>query len=946
MKNCRNTEGSVLVLSLLLMSVLLMIGGILLSLTLTNFQAVFLTSSELITEYIAKAGIARTIHDLKENYSDHDQQLIEVEFGEGKYRIGTVTLVGQGIHEILIVSEGIKMTGQIDRVAIGARVKIDTPTDYTIFSEGDEYLRIYPGSSSIICTGPIHVNGSLYLRFAPYPYTMTDPRFLFIVKPTEVKGPTISTSNRIIYEGGIDTVGGLGTLEYPWQKTKLTAGIGKVTPSDIFDIKYEDIRWEGKTIVFGEATGMIEDDTVLHRGRLIALDHYPKNVITGPMPDITGDGILNDGEHGGYIIRVPRKEEITEETFKGYIDPAWKIENLQFTQVGTSKIGFANDAIERKEIIGPGKWDGSMGSINDSSMYTFNYSPPNREIKHLYYVRMKSNTIKYKDGTPVVAPARDLDPTTSNKWTVYTLDPPGTPDDTFTASKGTLTIKDANTWKKYHLTWFSSANMYAGYHADKYSFWKNAGEEKTIRFTDGVAMDREIRDFRFNTDYPLDSSEYYINKVDDEYSGSCTVTIAHINPEDYTFNANGVDTRFKLKKYHWVSWSPDGTGKNNAVKVNGVTQSEAPYYYGGNEYYDPSTGVPLTAGQQSTFLAGYDYHRYWDSSTNEFYVEFSTPPPNGVQILVTSGKWWFPRLAGGESPNNDSLQFRQYPPRWHTLILTDPYIEAIQIDLNSITKYTCPKSQLYPLGFADYNKNGVQDANEPGKYGVIYSKVPLVIKGTPKVPVTIVSEEDIYLQNINSEYPEDSPEVFPVGIVSRKVVWVLHGNENTKEAREVILNKVAIFTGGDSIFDYGGIGEGPMINLPIGSGWISNKTKFIGSLWKSKVNSNGENTVYKKVSNESGQVLNKIEISQQEPYVYIYDNNFYRNGNIITSYRYAPSFRSQPPPHFPIDFKTINLKMVMASSTENFFNKLSPYIVSQENITPEVYQLLLNEMEK
>ncbi|MFH1824864.1 MAG: hypothetical protein ABH873_06525 [Candidatus Firestonebacteria bacterium] len=144
---------------------------------------------------------------------------------------------------------------------------------------------------------------------------------------------------------------------------------------------------------------------------------------------------------------------------------------------------------------------------------------------------------------------------------------------------------------------------------------------------------------------------------------------------------------------------------------------------------------------------------------NEGIVKFG----NYDSITNTSGKGAIPP-AGAQIRATWSHVFNTPIEVW----LHKMY-QVVKIDLDKIDENNCPKDPNYP--------------DDETKFGVIYSKVPLHIMGTPKVPVTIVCEDDVWVGPINSrdrlneklepkglvdnDYADDSEEICPVGIICK-----------------------------------------------------------------------------------------------------------------------------------------------------------------------------------
>ncbi len=158
-------------------------------------------------------------------------------------------------------------------------------------------------------------------------------------------------------------------------------------------------------------------------------------------------------------------------------------------------------------------------------------------------------------------------------------------------------------------------------------------------------------------------------------------------------------------------------------------------------------------------------------------IELTTPPPYGADVL------------GFRPP---PLFIKKYPPMPNDGVYIDKEEEACILDL---------------------------DLSSPPRYGVIFSKLPLIVKGEAAFPTAILSTENIYLENINSKR-----EGKPVLIISGKGVWAF---QNTNE-NSIILNRVYICSPLDGIYLVKGKEEmpDPTINIFGGAFFSMEKNDF------------------------------------------------------------------------------------------------------------------------
>lgn len=986
-----NKKGSILILGLLVMAILLLIGGVFLSLTLINLSHINIDTETIQAFWIAYAGLERTIHDLKDDFGTHQQELIEFVFGEGKAKIGTVPLQQQGVREILIVSTGYKRKNSS---SIAGRVKIDSTTDYVLFSEGDIIIDSSGGVAdasgktynlgngwnysyqSYYFAGPMYINGNLKVRIIIR--TTAQTKIIF-AKSKDISGPALSLSGILFYyPPGVNT-GNMGSVVN--DLNGIAAGEADIrSNADRFLLTYDDFIWNGRRIDFGW------DDA----------DHYPTYTADpGSTIDMTGSRVFQDKYHSGYKIKIPYMEDITYEKYGNFVDNSWYIKDTNFSNFACKQISFTNDALLKKEIIATGKWDGV--SVPSSDDYTFDYSPSNRAIRNVYVV--KSNTTdKYMlYGGYSEQPYYN----TITQWLFLPLseyDPDGTNINTemmrkypsWTAENGVLTLKDT---RHEYINWLVHISSY-NYHYGRRRIELSASH--------GIPIDRKIKEVIFGAN---DGTPSY-GEGDNLVLGTAPVVGvdamvltqegASIPRRAIIFPKMHNATGNPATQYTWGSKFfrlyndtssylayPKNTYMEGESGSGGIISPPPLENTVGDDYdrdYPPSSpssdsftgtypfpSVSSEVGYYDVYVKDFGTNT-WNKKTKDIdytvpadgaYVSGGTTNPNSHYIQFVAGKEPVVNstiainrrhnLPGDNNPNSpdhpdpgkypEGFVFAKiYPPEKDCKILIDSLVEAVKINLDAIDKNNCPKDWRFPSGFQDYNKNGIQEQVEPGKYGIIYSKVPLVISGSPKVPVTIICEDDVYVQSINKKYAIDDLSAQPVGIISKKVIWIDHSAMNNNNAdtedKEVMLNKVALFTNATRLFHYGG--TAPSYGNPIDGFKYMNKTRLIGSLCIVQLNSKGEKTTSTDID---GNREAKYEGGVWSAVV----------GTDTKHQSYANSFRYDPPRHMPIDFKILTgRKGAAPSNAESFYTLLMPYANENKNklVPVEVYQQLLNELEK
>src|SRR3989339_37350 len=190
-----------------------------------------------------------------------------------------------------------------------------------------------------------------------------------------------------------------------------------------------------------------------------------------------------------------------------------------------------------------------------------------------------------------------------------------------------------------------------------------------------------------------------------------------------------------------------------------------------------------------------------------------TIPGNYFQVDYNSGKIIFGDGTKGLIPADGSVIKSIWSYDFDVSMGVRAYIQkkvrAVKLDLNQIDSNNCPRDP--------------RDPHNPNKYGIIYSEVPLVIMGVPKVPVTIVCRSDVYVGPINSNSldtnvdewwkiktvngTDDDIQFKPVGIISEGLIWfdftfapsypnpvINNSFRNSGSGKTLKLNKVALYS--------------------------------------------------------------------------------------------------------------------------------------------------------
>lgn len=389
------SKGSVLILSLLLMSLLLLIGGVFLSLTLSNVIVGITEGNNIVAYWIAMAGFARTEWEYKDNYFIHTNKAVEEEFNGGKLKRTTVTLKGRGgIHDNIVV---IYAEYRDSKEVILERIRVSTPTDYMIFHPKDLQIAVEYFTSNKYYGGPIHANGDI-LFVIP-----NKGNYLDIMKSNRIPGPVLSAGGDIFVSGhvysmiypnsytgpsgfyigeGEPPVGRFPVatdykkryklMENPGGKSQSTAdGINYPFLTYVAETKdfglsfFFDDPWGGSQIPFNKSENAIFGSIPSNK-----YFHYPNPDSYVPNFNLTSTdsngqqyNLIEDINHGGYKVKVPffneeydlarGNYEVLLDTLKKYYEDY--IDKDFYYKSGDENELFINNLIAPKTIIGIGK---------------------------------------------------------------------------------------------------------------------------------------------------------------------------------------------------------------------------------------------------------------------------------------------------------------------------------------------------------------------------------------------------------------------------------------------------------------------------------------------------------------------------------------------------------------------------------------------------------------
>ncbi|URA10689.1 hypothetical protein [Thermospira aquatica] len=148
--------------------------------------------------------------------------------------------------------------------------------------------------------------------------------------------------------------------------------------------------------------------------------------------------------------------------------------------------------------------------------------------------------------------------------------------------------------------------------------------------------------------------------------------------------------------------------------------------------------MPAARGNVIVYIDG---KRVWNYQRTATKIIFERPPVSGSKIQLARGL--------------ENFTLYKIPPGFEEGLFSEPVERSVVLDLDDM--YNLPEN------------------------GVIYSTLPLIVRGTAKHKLCIVSEGSIYLEDINPEGGE------PVALVSKSGVWLLQEDGGSKVLRGVAI---------------------------------------------------------------------------------------------------------------------------------------------------------------
>ena len=832
----RRRKGSILILAMFLLTVVTLLGGLFLTIAVGNIKLQVKDSERQKAFWIAKAGVAELVHNLRGYYNLYEQYNGEQEFGGGKYKIGSATLIGRGYHNTLVVSVGqypLETTEitSVSKYALIAEVSMNTPTDYVQF--GDTKTIQYFSMNQI--GGPIHINGDVVI--------MKNWSSLALMKSKDEYGPVLEASGRIYNSSAIGAsstvIVGEGTIPTPW----------------VYNIsnysKSADISsWPGITPILWPY------NATTHGSGLVVTK-------TGPNGEYKYN-LLDDKTTSAKQINVPTTDIISQETFRASIDPDWHIT-------------WANPKGTVTKITNEILYSTGLNAIQGGAFGVGNFTGlPQRE-------KISDNVALGMSGADIQIPSdRDMN------YIKFVM----------------LKIKGNATHFKGTVGGCDDANK---------SYAQTDRANKKVSLTFPMYIDK----FKFQTPPGLWGAasanlwrgRYLESSPSSDFTG-------------YSLSSStGLPNQIKTLPAEYI----EATGIVNDPVVHPVK-----VFVG-----DPATTWTLAPDNDVNSV------NITDTGNPFFAVDYA----QGKIIFGDGGKCAIPGALGTRIQVIFSHDFdiSSGIEAW----LSAP-VKAVKLDLGTINEQNAPRPPKYKDSIVPIDRQ---------KYGVIFSEVPMVVWGVPKVPVTIVCLGDVYIGPINSTYlnpakiddyastikvsePQDSVNLYPVGIISKGMVFYDETLAPTYPDPSPVLNNT-------------------WVKMNHGKNFLVNKVCVYHSLTKDPVTMNNGADWYRYRAGVTvtggtfaegdgdggfaqggslptiiGSIYNCADKSviAQGTAANIFYSIYGSSG--IPSLAYANSFRRNPPPHIPKNIYVTNYRILNdPADADTFITELAAYLAQGSSQT-------------
>jgi hypothetical protein len=715
----KRKKGSILVLSMFVMAVLLLFGGIMLELTLTNIMMITKEGGATKAYWIAFAGISKKRHDLKEFYFQNQMGYEENIFGgtpdqdsEGKYKIGAATLIGQGFHKTILVSLGEYKENKSSEEAshkkcIYSIVSMNTPSDYLHFYEGPNRLfqnkEYGVGGRPFFHGGAIHVNGDIQVGAG---YSASDMVF---AKSSEDYGPVISASGTI--------------YSYNSDFNKISnAAFGQLQINFPFSFSYgnfTDLFYSKKI-----GTGLIWKGSIETGPVPIDNEKFPTKVIVSAGKSASGKeysyDLLQDKRNGGSKISVPTMKDISKSSFlDAALDPNWIIEDFNWSNPAAKTYTIVNDSVTSSE-----NFDGTRGR---ATYFLGNLQFGSSNGPRVSYAGISGINPKYIKFPYLQSPE------------TYYAHTPGLP-----APMVPPFLNDRS-GKYFEFNTYNREVKLYGWGGDDSAFTpvENLNIGKGLIW--GNFFFRENPKFDPNTG----GTKWY-----GTYSSQHLNLASIVNPTTGITTYPTIDGSGNItyNVYDGLSANPNnGARPFNLIEPIILKDDGGPYREKVVVNGELWTRVDSLSGTGIT-------------NTSKVYT-----------VNFTSGGITFGNGTKGAKPTGAIIA--RWTHGFHVLdgsgqpaikVYIHPPYPVVEIDLDKIDESNCPKY--------------LKDPDNPNKFGIIYSKKPLVIRGKPKVPVTIFCEDSVHVGPVNSAIlndnldimmpspstEEDGNDFCPVGIITKK----------------------------------------------------------------------------------------------------------------------------------------------------------------------------------
>ena len=916
-------KGSILVLTMFLSSLLVLLGGLILQMAVLNLVQVEKTADLLKVEWIAKSGLSQQVYNLRKYYFENQYKYFDGTYGGGTYKVGTAAIIGQGFHKNLVACIG-EYNGTKKTLMVA--IEMNTPTDFLHYVKGNQN---YAGAR---LAGPVYVEGNCIVG--------RTWESLWFIKNAEDYGPNLRVTG-ILFSGPAGTYDqscafGEGTIPQPW-----TFNITNYNSDGLF--------WASKSSAYGGSIPSTDYWKGLYDpGSGINLQvpyPYDKAVGETKVTHTTPDGVdysynIVEDQRSGVtpILKIPNTWEITKAQYENKIDKDWIITKAA---PGKAKlINIINENVQAGQLHNASYSPRLVGENTDLGIVnfqggTFNINfPTGVDKNHINYVSFKAANQTYL--TTFVGSFQ-------TNMTSYTID----------RSNRKFTFKYPVEWDDFLFTNDPVGGYWVG---------RRPSSDSVACPTNNWGASADRLEYAKSNGFANQSIS--ITALYEYYSGVRNLPTPVIHG---SFGNLSYPVKVSILDRH-----NGGTGEPFWTEVPDL---------GATTLSIRGFTTPLQRAQAKVFRGD-----YFNGSIIFGDGLIDGSDGEGVAVPVTNPAGQRGNASGngavpyGNNPELVSPPLPAPPARLNDAIRVSFY-HGFPTPINAFTQQIVTDIGELDLSSIDENDRpkDPSDPNNAEKSGVIYSEIPLLIYGTPKAPVTIVCENDVYVGPVNSDYldktlhmkysslKENDERAIPVGIITKGIFWQDFAYAPWHNSTQLLINPAGTYnnnfvcTGG--IYKYLQYNKVAIfysyrnINTPISQAGYGSSFEFVNGI--SGATATQPSWEKRRTYNQAIRFIGTLFANSANTKVLkkmtdLNINDAFYSVVYGTDVIYPSSFRIDPPKHLP---KTINIanvyvaSMANMESVEDFLTTLQDLIASGQtnSYTPDLCKSInevLADMEK